>query len=76
MTWGGELTYSPALVRAIAEQAGVAESGARTVDEIMTHTLLPALSARILDNLADAKPIAGAHLSIGPDGGLLIEIRA
>ena len=76
MTRGGELTYSPALVRAIAEQAGVTESGARTVDAIMTHTLLPALSARILDNLADAKPIAGAHLSIGPDGGLLIEIRA
>jgi type VI secretion system protein VasG len=76
MTRGGELTYSPALVRAIAEQAGVTESGARTVDAIMTHTLLPALSARILDNLADAKPIAGAHLSIGPNGGLLIEIRA
>ena len=76
MTRGGELTYSPALVRAIAEQAGVTESGARTVDAIMTHTLLPALSAHILDNLADAKPIAGAHLSIGRDGGLLIEIRA
>ena len=76
MTRGGELTYSPALVRAIAEQAGITESGARTVDAIMTHTLLPALSARILDNLAEAKPITGAHLSIGPDGGLLIEIRA
>jgi type VI secretion system protein VasG len=76
MTRGGELTYSPALVRAIAEQAGVTESGARTVDAIMTHTLLPALSACILDNLAEAKPIAGAHLSIGSAGGLLIEIRA
>ena len=46
------------------------------VDAIMTHTVLPALSSCILDNLAGARPIAGAHLSIGPDGGLLIEMRA
>jgi type VI secretion system protein VasG len=75
MTRRGELTYHPQVVRAIAEQAGATESGARMVDAIMTHTVLPALSSCILDNLAGAKPITGAHLSIGPDGGLLVEMR-
>ena len=45
MTRRGELTYHPQVVRAIAEQAGATESGARMVDAIMTHTVLPALSS-------------------------------
>ena len=71
----GELTYHPALPRAITEGAGATEIGARMVDTILTHILLPALSGRILDRLADAKPVTGAHLSVGADGGLVIELR-
>jgi type VI secretion system protein VasG len=76
LTRHGELTYHPAVVRSIAEHAGATESGARMVDTILTHTVLPALSGRILDALADGKPIGGAHLSIGGDGGLVIELPA
>ncbi len=76
MTRRGELTYHPGVVRAIAENAGATESGARMVDTILTHAVLPALSGRILDSLADGKQIAGAHLSIDSNGGLVIELRS
>jgi type VI secretion system protein VasG len=75
MTRRGELTYHPDVVRMIAERAGASESGARMVDTILTHSVLPALSGRILDHLADGKTIAGAHLSIGGDGGLAVELK-
>jgi type VI secretion system protein VasG len=76
MTRRGELTFHPDIVRAIAEHAGGTESGGRMVDAILTHTILPMLSERILDNMAEGKTISGAHLSIGSGGGLAIELRS
>ncbi len=72
----GELTYHPDLVRVIAGRAGATESGARMVDSILTHTVLPALSERMLDHLGEGGTIAGAHLSIAADGSVAIEIRS
>jgi type VI secretion system protein VasG len=74
-TGRGELTYHPSVVPAIARQAGETESGARMVDSILTHSILPALSGRILDRLAEGGAIAGAHLSFDGAGTLGIEIR-
>ena len=71
----GELTYAAPLVRAIAEQAGATESGARMVDEILTQSVLPPLSAQILDHLAEERPITGAYLGLGRDGSILVEVR-
>jgi type VI secretion system protein VasG len=74
-TGRGELTYHPAVVAALARRAGETDSGARMVDSILTHSVLPALSGGILDRLAEGGPIAGAHLSLDDAGGLRIEIR-
>ena len=71
----GELTYHPDVVRAIVNTAGATEAGARMVDSILTHTVLPALSARVLDQLGEGRTIAGAHLSIGTGGELVVELR-
>ena len=71
----GELTYDGLVVAAIAERAGATESGARMVDTILTHSVLPELSGRILDNLAEGRPIAGAHLSVGGDGGIVVTLK-
>jgi hypothetical protein len=45
------------------------------VDSILTHSILPALSCRILDRLAEGGSIAGAHLSLDAAGALSIELR-
>jgi type VI secretion system protein VasG len=71
----GELTYHPEIVRAIAQHADATESGGRVIDAILTQTILPALSERILDEVAEGKTITGAHLSIGSDGALSVELR-
>jgi type VI secretion system protein VasG len=74
-TQRGELTYDPALPRVIAKQAGTTSSGARMVDAILSHAVLPALSARILDQLAEGRPISGAHLALASNNAVRIEIR-
>jgi type VI secretion system protein VasG len=70
----GELTYDDQVVKAIARAADIADGGARSVDAIIAHQLLPELSLRLLDRLAEAAPARAAHLSVGPDHRLRIEI--
>src|SRR5262249_35864933 len=71
-----ELTYDEAVVNAIAVRAGETESGARTVDAVLTHTLLPELSGRILDCIAEGGPVGHAHIGIAPNGAFEIELEA
>jgi type VI secretion system protein VasG len=71
-----ELTYDEAVVKAIAVRAGATESGARTVDAVLTHSLLPELSGRLLDRIAAGEMAGNAHIGIAPDGGFTIEIEA
>jgi len=71
-----ELTYDEAVVKAIAARAGETESGARTVDAVLTHSLLPELSGRILDRITEGEAAGNAHIGITPDGAFTIEIEA
>jgi len=75
-TGHGELTYDRRLIRTIAERAGATESGARMVDAILTHSVLPELSGRILDSLAEGAPITGAHLSVDSEGAILVTLKS
>jgi type VI secretion system protein VasG len=71
-----ELTYDEAVVEAIAARAGETESGARTVDAVLTHSLLPELSGRILDRIAEGATAESAHIGVAPDGTFKIELGA
>src|SRR5580658_163930 len=70
-----ELTYAETVVEAIAARATETESGARTIDTILTQTLLPDLSAEILDRLAEGGSIASVHVGLDAEGGLSYEVR-
>jgi type VI secretion system protein VasG len=70
----GELTYDEQVVKAIARAADIADGGARSVDAIIAHQLLPELSIRLLDRLAEAAPARAAHLSVASDGRLRIDV--
>ena len=44
------------------------ESGARNVDNILTNTLLPDISRKILGSMAEGEKMTAMHVSVGEDG--------
>jgi type VI secretion system protein VasG len=68
-----DLTYSEELVDEVAERCTEVESGARNVDNILTNTLLPAVSREILSRIARQESIASIHVSVSDDGSFTYE---
>jgi type VI secretion system protein VasG len=66
-----ELTHDEPLVDEIARRCSEVESGARNVDNILTNTLLPEVSRRILTRLAERQKLASIHVSLGEDGAFV-----
>ncbi len=68
------LTFGAGVADAIAARCTEVESGARTVDHIVTHSLLPALSERILDHMVQARPFDTVAVDLGADGGFVYDL--
>jgi len=62
-----ELTYDPTLVQSLADRCDP-ESGAREIDRILTQTLLPELSTRILEKMANGVSFSKIHISVDDMG--------
>jgi type VI secretion system protein VasG len=62
-------TWDETIVEAIASRCKESSSGARNVENILSRTMLPALSARILERLAEGGSITAAHVGLDSDGG-------
>ncbi|HEX4955284.1 MAG TPA: type VI secretion system ATPase TssH [Thermoanaerobaculia bacterium] len=65
---GAELTWDDRLVASLAERCRVEESGARNIDHLLTQTLLPELSARILARMAKGEGFQKVHVSVDEMG--------
>ncbi|MEM7018160.1 MAG: type VI secretion system ATPase TssH [Pseudomonadota bacterium] len=63
-------TYDDPLVQAILERCTEVDSGARNIDHILTHTLLPTLSVEILERMARGDSFSAVHLSCDETGEL------
>ena len=63
-----ELTYDDDVVAAVATRCTEVDSGARNVDHILTDTLLPELSRRILERMAEEVQIDSIHVTAGRGG--------
>ena len=63
-----ELAHDEALIDEVANRCTEVESGARNVDNILTNTLLPDISRRILAGLAEGQRLASIQVSIGENG--------
>ncbi|MBL9077780.1 MAG: type VI secretion system ATPase TssH [Planctomycetes bacterium] len=61
---GTELQIDEALVQNIVGRCNDPDSGARAVDRILTQTLLPMLSTRILELMAEGKPLCTAKVGV------------
>jgi type VI secretion system protein VasG len=68
------LLYDEALVDAVAARCTEVESGARNVDNILTNTLLPEVSVRILEQLAGGAEVGSIHVGVTADGAFTYRV--
>ncbi|MDD2860546.1 MAG: AAA family ATPase, partial [Acidiphilium sp.] len=73
-SYKADFTYDPALVETIAARCKESSSGARNVENILSRTLLPELSAEVLARMAASEAISHVKVGIGPDGSFRYEL--
>jgi len=56
-------------VQAVTERCNEVDSGARVIDRILSKTMLPELSVRLLAKLAEGTPVRGVSIGWQQDGG-------
>ncbi|MDX2455156.1 type VI secretion system ATPase TssH, partial [Desulfosarcina sp.] len=61
-------TYDDAVVDLIHSRCTDVESGARMVDAILSHTLLPEISSEILSRMMEGRELTRIHVGGGEDG--------
>jgi type VI secretion system protein VasG len=69
------LEIEDAVIDLIAERATEVESGARVIDRIITRTILPDLSARILSCMAAGQVVRRAALKAGADASIECQVE-
>ncbi|MDQ6827586.1 MAG: type VI secretion system ATPase TssH [Gemmatimonadota bacterium] len=62
------LTYDEKVIDSVAARCTEVESGARNVDNILTHTLLPEVSRLLLQDIAQGRKPSRLSVEIGDDG--------
>ncbi|HUZ63077.1 MAG TPA: type VI secretion system ATPase TssH [Acetobacteraceae bacterium] len=67
-------SYEPELVDIIAARCTESSSGARNVENILSRTLLPELSAEVLARLAEGAAISRVSVGMGADGAFRYEV--
>jgi type VI secretion system protein VasG len=67
------LDYDPALIDEVAKRCTEVESGARNVDNILTNTLLPQISRRLLAGMAEGQKISNIRVSVGADSNFVYD---
>jgi type VI secretion system protein VasG len=73
-TYRARLTWDPALVDAITQRCTENASGARNIENILSRTLLPELSARILARLAEGDTVGDVTIGTAADGGFAYDV--
>lgn len=71
---GAGLEYSEDVVRAVAAKCTEPESGARSVDHVLTRSLLPDLAGEYLSRLATGQPYSRVRIGVGEKGDFLYQI--
>jgi type VI secretion system protein VasG len=67
-TYRTGFSYSPEVIEAIAARCTESESGARNIENVLTHGVLPEVSTRFLERLANGQPITDVHVSLDNNG--------
>ncbi len=70
-----ELIWDDSLIDEIASRCAGGDSGGRSVDHLLTHTLLPELSGRLLERMAAGDATARIEMSWHPSRGWQLEVE-
>ncbi len=65
------LVCEDALTEEVARRCTEVESGARNVDNVLTNTLLPAISRQILGRIAEGQKLDSIRVGVGADGNFI-----
>ena len=68
-----KLTYDDRFLNEVAARCTEVESGARNVDNILTNSLLPDISRKILGGMAEGEKMTAIHVGIGENGEFVYE---
>jgi type VI secretion system protein VasG len=71
---GAVFGYDGEVVEQIARRCTEVDSGARKVDHILTQSLLPEISRRVLALMAGGRTVSRVHVQVGDDGRFEYEI--
>lgn len=69
------LRYTPEVIEAIAARCKEAESGARNIENVLSHGLLPEISAQFLRRMANQETVRDVILSLDSDGAFTYTIN-
>jgi type VI secretion system protein VasG len=62
------LTVDDTVLDEVAKRCTEVESGARSVDNILSNTMLPQISREVLARMAEEAPTERVHVGVGPEG--------
>ena len=68
------MVYDTALVDHVAGRCTESESGARAIDNILTHGLLPQMSAEFLARMAEGRPFSRVDVGLDASGQFAIQV--
>jgi type VI secretion system protein VasG len=63
-----EFTWDAQVEDAITARCTEVDSGARNIDHILAHAVLPELSRQVLERISMAAAFTAVHMSVGADG--------
>jgi len=69
------LNYTNGFVRSIIDKCQQSDAGARQIHSLLTNTLLPSLSEKILTHMAEEKPITSIDIKVNRNKDFVIHIN-
>jgi len=70
-----DFTWAEAVPKAITARCTEVDSGARNVDHILSHSVLPELSRQVLERISLGNTFSEVHMDVDPQGGFCFHFR-
>jgi type VI secretion system protein VasG len=70
-----DFSWNPSVSRAIAARCTEVDSGARNVDHILSHSVLPELSRQVLERISMGHPFREVHMEVDAQGDFCFHFR-
>ena len=71
-----EFTWDREVEEIITARCTEVDSGARNIDHILAHSVLPELSRQVLERISMAAPFGSVHMAVGPTGVFQFDFTA